>query len=175
MHLSSPDEWRRNRQVTQRPLLLDAPSELETRIAMKTAEARDEDQITESDRHKASPPLANGSLASIKFLELIAQQPFFQKLSVDHLELLADSAMVTQFKPGKWIFRQGDPANRFYLILEGKVLIESEVRQRGMIPIRTLGAMSWAGAGYLPRTTCISVHIRQQRLPECTDTGNLSQ
>ena len=47
--------------------------------------------------------------------------------------------METQFKPGQWIFRQGDPANRFYLILEGKVLIESEVKERGMIPIRTLG------------------------------------
>ena len=48
---------------------------------------------------------------------------------------------------GQWIFRQGDPANRFYLILEGKVLIESEVKERGMIPIRTLGPgddLAWA-------------------------------
>ena len=56
-----------------------------------------------------------------------------------HLQLLAESAMETQFKPGQWIFRQGDPANRFYLILEGKVSIESEVKERGMLPIRTLG------------------------------------
>ena len=55
--------------------------------------------------------------------------------------------MEKQFAPGEWIFRQGDPANRFYLILEGKVLIESEVKNRGMIPIRTLGAgddLGWA-------------------------------
>ena len=32
------------------------------------------------------------------------------------------------------------PANRFYLILEGKVMLESEMEERGeMIPIQTLG------------------------------------
>jgi CRP-like cAMP-binding protein len=186
---------------------------------MKTTEARGEDQITESDQHNDSPSVANGSLTSIEFLELIAPQPFFQKLSVQHLELLADSAMVTEFKPGQWILRQGDPANRFYLILEGKVLIESEVRQRGMIPIRTVGPGDDLGWGWLfapyymhfsacateptraiffygtrLRELCEENHelgyqlmkrvaevvlqnlnATQQRLPECTDTGNLSQ
>lgn len=114
---------------------------------MKTTEVVSKDQITEPVEHTTPPAVANGSLASIQFLELIAQQPFFQKLSVHHLELLADSAMVTEFKPGQWMFRQGDPANRFYLILEGKVSIESEMRERGRIPIRTLGPgddLGWA-------------------------------
>ena len=114
---------------------------------MKTPEVLSKDQITESDEHKASPNIANGSLASIQFLELIAQQPFFEGLSVPHLQTLAESAMETLFKPGQWIFRQGDPANRFYLILEGKVSIESEVKERGMLPIRTLGPgddLGWA-------------------------------
>ena len=114
---------------------------------MKTIEGPGQNQITESEKHKTSSAVANETLASIQFLELIAQQPFFQGLSVHHLELLADSAMETQFKAGQWIFRQGDPANRFYLILEGKVSIDSEVRERGMIPIRTLGPgddLGWA-------------------------------
>jgi cyclic nucleotide-binding protein len=46
---------------------------------------------------------------------------------MQHFQPLADSAMETGFQPGQWIYRQGDPANRFYLILEGKVIIESEV------------------------------------------------
>jgi CRP-like cAMP-binding protein len=57
--------------------------------------------------------------------------------------------MVKQFAAGEWIFRQGDPANRFYLILEGKVLIESEVKNRGMIPIRTLRPGDDLGWGWL--------------------------
>ena len=114
---------------------------------MKTTEVRGEDQIAESDGHKVLPVVATGSPSSSRLLTLIAQQPFFNGLGGPHLQLLADSAMETQFKVGQWIFRQGDPANRFYLILEGKVLIESEVKERGMIAIRTLGPgdnLAWA-------------------------------
>lgn len=85
--------------------------------------------------------------ASNHLLALIAQQPLFQGMSAHHLQLIADSAMETRFEPGERIFRQRDPANRFYLILEGKVLIESEVNERGVIPIRTLGPgddLAWA-------------------------------
>jgi CRP-like cAMP-binding protein len=86
---------------------------------------------------KTETPALKGT--SNRLLTLIAQQSFFRGMNARHLEMLADSAMETQFEPGRWIFRQGDPANRFYLILEGKVLIESEVKKRGVIPIRALG------------------------------------
>ena len=78
---------------------------------------------------------------------IIAQQPFFDGLSERHIQILSESAMLIEFEAGHWIFRQGDPANRFYLILSGKVLIESELEQGRMIPIRTLGPgdnLAWA-------------------------------
>ena len=114
---------------------------------MKKTEVRGEDQITEPDERKTSSVVATGNPASSHLLILIAQQPFFKGLSEHLVQLLADSAMEMQFKPGDWIYRQGDPANRFYLILEGKVLIESEMKEHGMIPIRTLGPgddLGWA-------------------------------
>ena len=114
---------------------------------MKTTEPEGEDQFTESDAPKTSPVIAAGNPASTQLLKRIAQQPFFKGLSEQLVQLLADSTMEMQFKPGDWIYRQGDPANRFYLILEGKVLIESEVKERGMISIRTLGPgddLGWA-------------------------------
>ena len=46
--------------------------------------------------------------------------------------------MFTQFAPGEWIFREGDPANRFYLILRGKVSVESYAMNRGSTPIQTV-------------------------------------
>jgi len=70
---------------------------------------------------------------------LIAEQPFFKGLNAHQLQLLADSAMKKQFEPGQLILQEGSPANRFYLILEGKVMLESELKDRGMIPIETLG------------------------------------
>ena len=47
--------------------------------------------------------------------------------------------MKVEFKPDESIFQEGAPANRFYVILEGKVVLESEVKERGMVPIQTLG------------------------------------
>lgn len=112
---------------------------------MKTTVGTD-DQVAEFEQHEGSPAVS-GNPASSQLRALIAQQPFFKGMSEPHLRLLAESAMVTEFKTGQWIYRQGDPANRFYLILDGKVLIESEVKERGMIPIRTLGPgddLAWA-------------------------------
>lgn len=52
-----------------------------------------------------------------------------------------------QFETGQIIFQEGSPANRFYLILEGSVLLESEMADRSSIPIQTLGPdddLGWA-------------------------------
>ena len=114
---------------------------------MKTSASLSNDQIMECDEHESSPGVSNKIVSPIQLLELITHQRFFKGMSESHLRLLAESAMVTEFKGGQWIFRQGDPANRFYLILEGKVLIESEVKERGMVPIRTFGPgddLAWA-------------------------------
>ena len=85
---------------------------------------------------------------------LIGQQPFFRGLNHQHLQLLADSALEMQFEPGQSIFEAGSPANRFYLILAGKVVLESEKADRSVIPVQTLGAgddlgWSWLFPPYL--------------------------
>jgi len=71
---------------------------------------------------------------------LITQQPFFKGLNPHQLQVLTDSALEMKFEPEQMIFAEGSPANRFYLILEGKVVLESETEGRGvMVPIQTLG------------------------------------
>ena len=70
---------------------------------------------------------------------LIGQQPFFAGLSVQQVQVLAGLAMFMKFEPGRIIFHEEVPANRFYLILEGRVELESETSEAGMIPIRTVG------------------------------------
>jgi CRP-like cAMP-binding protein len=75
-----------------------------------------------------------------ELLALISRQPFFKGMKPAHLELLAESAMEMQFGAGQWIFRTGEPANRFYLILEGKVALGTEAKEQPeMVQIRTLG------------------------------------
>ena len=58
--------------------------------------------------------------------DLIAQQPFFMGLPPHQLQLLTDSALQMSFDPGQVILQEGSPANRFFLILEGKVALEAE-------------------------------------------------
>ena len=82
---------------------------------------------------------ARGNTRSDSLYALIEQQPFFKGLNPHHLQLLTDSALEMQFEPGDSILQEGSPANRFYLILEGKVVLEAELEDRVMIPVQTLG------------------------------------
>jgi CRP-like cAMP-binding protein len=92
---------------------------------------------------QAAPDSATPELSdtlSQALYDLIAQQPFFKGLNPHQLQLLTDSALEMKFETEQTIFAEGSPANRFYLILEGKVVLESETEERGvMIPIQTLG------------------------------------
>jgi len=55
----------------------------------------------------------------------IAAHPFLAGVSEQHIKLLADCAMKTHFLAGESIFREGETANRFYLIEDGEVALES--------------------------------------------------
>ena len=83
------------------------------------------------------------------FYALVAQQPFLKGLNAHQLQMLTDSAIEMQFEPGQSIFHEGSPANRFYLILEGKVALELKLKGRGIIPIQTLGPGDELGWSWL--------------------------
>ena len=99
----------------------------------------DPDQSTEVSDKLCSSAGGEGISISQSLYSLVAQQPFFKGLNADQLQLLTESAMSIQFDAGQSIFQQGSPANRFYLILEGAVALESEMAERSSIPIQTLG------------------------------------
>jgi CRP/FNR family transcriptional regulator, cyclic AMP receptor protein len=80
---------------------------------------------------------------------LIAASPFFNGLKPTHLQLLADAAMPVHFDPGQLILQKSDPANRFYLILRGRVELESLDRNGIVHRIETLGPNSVLGWSWL--------------------------
>jgi CRP/FNR family cyclic AMP-dependent transcriptional regulator len=55
----------------------------------------------------------------------VAAHPFLIGMSEHHIRLLAECAMRSHFSAGQVIFREGEPANRFYLIEHGKIALES--------------------------------------------------
>jgi CRP/FNR family transcriptional regulator, cyclic AMP receptor protein len=64
----------------------------------------------------------NGKLAT-----RVTRHPFLAGMSETNLAHLTGCAMTTHFRKGETILREGDFANRFYLIEEGKVTLESAV------------------------------------------------
>ena len=54
----------------------------------------------------------------------VALHPFLAGMNKTELALLTDCAMVVRFGAGQVIFREGEPANRFYLIESGRVAVE---------------------------------------------------
>jgi CRP-like cAMP-binding protein len=70
-------------------------------------------------------------------------------MKLEHLRSLKDSAMMMFYQPGEVIFREGDPANRFYLIQKGKVTIESSRRESEPVSIQTIGPGDVLGWSWL--------------------------
>ncbi len=60
---------------------------------------------------------------------IIMSHPFFQGMNTQHLELVANSGVELIFEPEEVLFREGRPANRFYLIQHGRVAVESRVHE----------------------------------------------
>ena len=87
--------------------------------------------------------------AQSKLAGIIASHPFLKDLDPHQRRLLADCAMEKTFETDELIFPEGDPANRFYLILEGKVVLESYVQERGRVEIQTIEAGDVLGWSWL--------------------------
>ena len=80
---------------------------------------------------------------------ILAEHPFLKGMKPEHLEVLAGCASNVRFEPGSFIFRQGQEANAFYILRDGKVAIEVFGAQRGAIAIDTAGEGDVLGWSWL--------------------------
>jgi CRP-like cAMP-binding protein len=84
---------------------------------------------------------------------ILAEHPFFKGLEEPYLQLLVGCASNVRFNAGEVVFREGEQANQFYLIRQGKVAVEMFAPSRGPIILQTLGegevlGWSWLVAPY---------------------------
>lgn len=85
--------------------------------------------------------------------DLIAQASVFAGLGPEHLELIAGCGQNDRADAGEFLFREGEPAQRFYLIRSGAVSLEVQAPGRGQLRIETLDegevvGWSWLFAPY---------------------------
>ena len=80
---------------------------------------------------------------------LIEAHPFTRGFGASHLATLADCAMKTEFAQGEFLFREGDIANRFYVILEGKIALEVGSGGASPVLMETIGPGEVLGWSWL--------------------------
>jgi len=81
--------------------------------------------------------------------ELLRAHDFTRSLADAHLAIIAGCAQNFRFAAGDYIFREGEPADRFYLIRHGRVALEMNVRGRGQVTVRTLEDDDILGVAWL--------------------------
>lgn len=80
---------------------------------------------------------------------IIRQHPFFQGLDERYLKLIVGCARNVRFDVDEAIFREGEPADQFYLIREGRVAVQVNVPGRGAITLQTVDAGDVLGWSWL--------------------------
>jgi CRP-like cAMP-binding protein len=80
---------------------------------------------------------------------ILREQPFFYGLEDRHIELITGCARNVHFEAGQVIFREGDPADHFYLIREGLVSVQFVIPHRGLTTVQTVSEGEILGWSWL--------------------------
>jgi len=80
---------------------------------------------------------------------ILTAHPFFTDFPARYLELVVGCASNLRFEAGKLIFREGEEADKFYLIREGRVALYITSERRGPLNILTLGEGDILGWSWL--------------------------
>lgn len=82
-------------------------------------------------------------------VETLAQQPFLAGLTEHQLSLLAPLTSRSMFHAGNRIFREGTPAEEFWLITDGRVYLDCEVPGYDNFVLETLRSPAVLGCSWL--------------------------
>jgi CRP-like cAMP-binding protein/HEAT repeat protein len=85
-------------------------------------------------------------LSTIEKIIFLKEVPFFQGMTINQLEVLANICEEKLFEEEEWIFHQNDPGGALYVIVSGRVGIEQEKRKGASYArLSTLGPYSYFG------------------------------
>ena len=80
---------------------------------------------------------------------IIEAHPFFADVPEELIELITGCARNLRFKAGHLLMRQGEPADNFYLIRSGHVVLTTHGAQRGPLAVQTTGEGEMIGMSWL--------------------------
>ncbi|MGZ5552789.1 MAG: Crp/Fnr family transcriptional regulator [Chthoniobacterales bacterium] len=79
----------------------------------------------------------------------VTLHPFFAGMKRAHLALLTDCAIPVHFKKGEVVFREGEIANRFYVLETGGVVLESSGKCMDPVILDEIGAGDLLGWSWM--------------------------
>jgi CRP-like cAMP-binding protein len=80
---------------------------------------------------------------------ILAEHPFFQGLATNYLQLMVGCASNVRFNAGDYLFHEGEDAQKFYLLREGKVVLELPVTKHEPVSIQRLNEGDVLGWSWL--------------------------
>ncbi len=80
---------------------------------------------------------------------IIREQPFFADLEEGFCNLVCGCAKNVRFESGQYIFREGESADQFYLLRQGRVALQLSSPGRGAVTFQTLGEGEIVGVSWL--------------------------
>jgi len=80
---------------------------------------------------------------------LVCEHPLFAGMLPDYCELMGGCGRNVRFDKGEYLFREGEPANEFFLVRHGRVALELTAPGRGSIRFLTVNPGEVAGVSWL--------------------------
>jgi CRP-like cAMP-binding protein len=80
---------------------------------------------------------------------IVGEHRFFAGLDEETIRFIAGCTRNVRFEPGQYLFRAGDPADEFYLLRHGRVVLELPVPGRDVIAFQTAGDGDVVGVSWL--------------------------
>lgn len=90
------------------------------------------------------------SMPSAEFFQgALKATPIFSTMQDDHIATIAGCAKNMRFHAGQKIYAEGDPADKFLIVREGRVAIDIETPHRGVLTVQTVGPDEVVGWSWL--------------------------
>jgi CRP-like cAMP-binding protein len=99
-----------------------------------------------------------------KLEKMLGEHPFFKGLDVKYLDVIKPGASSVQYQAGEMIYKEGDQADQFLLIRNGRVSVEIFAPPRGSLVVETIGAddvlgWSWLFPPYVRRFDARAIEL----------------
>ena len=80
---------------------------------------------------------------------IVAELPLFKGLKPEHVQIITGCAANARFEAGEFLGRVGGPADRFWIIRQGRVTLEIHAPGRGSLTVQTIGENDVVGWSWL--------------------------